>query len=486
MSRLVLVSNRVADLDKAAQAGGVVIAIADVLRARNGLWLGWSGKIGEKSEELRTRPDVVETGSASVATLGLSNREYRDYYLGYSNAVLWPVFHARLDLAQFEAGYYQRYLDVNRRFAHALRPMLRSDDTIWVHDYHMIPLGLELRKLGVENPIGFFLHIPVPPAETFLAIPEHRELARGLAAYDLIGLQTQVDVGNLIDYLQDGVFGRILQDGRIRAFEREMAIGSFPVGIDADSFVASRPKRQREAPPTATRIIGVDRLDYTKGLPQKFRSFGRFLEKYPDYRRKVILSQIAPPTRESVVAYADIRHELETLSGTINGKFGELDWVPIHYIHRSTPRRMLVDVYRNSRVGFVTPLRDGMNLVAKEYVAAQAPEDPGVLILSRFAGAAEQMKQALIVNPYDVEELADSIKIALDMGREERKERHRALMAGIRAHDTFVWCRSFLNALDNIRRKAPELPPPASPFESARKALQEIERARVTPHARSH
>ena len=383
MSRIVLVSNRVADLSKAAQAGGVVIAIADVLRARNGLWLGWSGKIGEKSEEIRTTPDIQETGAATVATLPLSSREFKDYYLGYSNAVLWPVFHDRLDLAQFEAGYYQRYLEVNRRFAHALRPLLKPDDTIWVHDYHMIPLGMELRKLGVQNPIGFFLHIPVPPAQTFLAIPEHRDLARGLAAYDLIGLQTRVDVANLIDYLQDGVFGRILHDGRIRAFDRELSIASFPVGIDVDSFVGSRPKRSREQPPSAIRLIGVDRLDYTKGLPQKFRAFARFLEKYPDYRRKVILSQIAPPTRENVLAYADIRHELETLSGTINGKFGELDWVPIQYIHRSTPRRLLVDVYRHSRIGLVTPLRDGMNLVAKEYIAAQDPEDPGVLILSR-------------------------------------------------------------------------------------------------------
>jgi trehalose 6-phosphate synthase len=483
MGRIVLVSNRVADLSKASQAGGVVIAIADVLRARNGLWLGWSGKIGEKSEEIRTTPDIQETGAATVATLPLSNREFKEYYLGYSNAVLWPVFHDRLDLAQFEAGYYQRYLEVNRRFAHALRPLLKPDDTIWVHDYHMIPFGMELRKLGVQNPIGFFLHIPVPPAQTFLAIPEHRDLARGLAAYDLIGLQTRVDVANLIDYLQDGVFGRILHDGRIRAFDRELSIASFPVGIDVDSFVGSRPKRSREQPPSVTRLIGVDRLDYTKGLPQKFRAFARFLEKYPDYRRKVILSQIAPPTRENVLAYADIRHELETLSGTINGKFGELDWVPIQYIHRSTPRRLLVDVYRHSRIGLVTPLRDGMNLVAKEYIAAQDPEDPGVLILSRFAGAAEQMKQALIINPYDIEEMADIIKVALEMGLQERRERQRALLAGIRTYDTFAWCRSFLAALESIGRQKPSVGA-GSPTDAARKALQDIEHARVSPRMR--
>ncbi len=485
MSRLVLVSNRVADLSKASQAGGMAVAIADTLRTRGGLWLGWNGKIGDRNDELRTEPDFTKFGNATVATLPLSAREHAEYYVGYSNNVLWPVFHARLDIAQFEAGYYQRYLDVNRRFAEALRPLLRPDDTIWVHDYHMIPLGMELRKLGVTNPIGFFLHIPVPPAQTFLAIPEHRELARGLASYDLIGLQTKVDVGNLIDYLQDGVFGRILQDGRIRAFDRELSIAAFPVGIDVDSFIDSRPKRATAKPLPAIRLLGVDRLDYTKGLPQKFRAFSRFLEKYPDYRSKVILSQIAPPTRETVTAYADIRHELEMLSGSINGKFGELDWVPIQYIHRSTPRKMLVDVYRNSRVGFVTPLRDGMNLVAKEYVAAQNPDDPGVLILSRFAGAAEQMKEALIVNPYDVEDMADAIKAALDMGQTERRERHEALLAGIRQDDTFVWCRSFLEALDNVRRRA-FLAVPTSPSEAARRALQEIELARVSPRVRAN
>ena len=230
-------------------------------------------------------------------------------------------------------------------------------------------------------------------------------------------------------------------------------------------------------------MLGVDRLDYTKGLPQKFRAFGRFLEKYPDYRRKVTLSQIAPPTRETMAAYADIRRELETLSGRINGRYGELDWVPIQYIHRTTPRKMLVDVYRSSRVGLVTPLRDGMNLVAKEYVAAQDPADPGVLILSRFAGAAEQMQEALIVNPYDVEEMANAIKTALDMGLTERQERHEALLEGVKRDNTFVWCRTFLQSLEGVGRRS-TLAIPTSPSEAARKALQEIELARVSPRMR--
>ena len=273
--------------------------------SRGGLWLGWSGKI---------EPEVtgaVETTNASehlaVATIPLSPQS-TGLLPGYSNSVLWPVFHTRLDLAQFEAGYFDVYASVNRRMAASLRPLLRADDTIWVHDYHMIPLGMELRALGVTNPIGFFLHIPVPPAQTFLAIPEHS------SSRAAVGLRShrpadQVDVGNLIDYLQDGVFGRILQDGRIRVFDRELSIASFPVGID-DGIPVRQARAQAARPragPDHASVIGVDRLDYTKGLPQKFRAFGRFLEKYPENCGQVVLSQIAPPTRESVVAYADIR-----------------------------------------------------------------------------------------------------------------------------------------------------------------------------------
>ena len=256
--------------------------------------------------------------------------------------MLWPVFHSRLDFAQFEAGYYQRYLDVNKRFAQALQPLLKPDDTIWVHDYHMIPLGMELRALGVDEPHRL---LPAHPGTAGADISRHPRAPRAGARARLLRSHRPADrrstSATCIDYLQDGVFGRILQDGRIRAFDRELSIASFPVGIDVDIRSAgSRPKlAQAQRPASTIRLLGVDRLDYTKGLPQKFRAFGRFLEKYPDYRRQVILSQIAPPTRESVAAYTDIRHELETLSGTINGRFGELDWVPIQYIHRSTPRK---------------------------------------------------------------------------------------------------------------------------------------------------
>jgi len=468
MSRVVLVSNRVLDLRKAAQAGGVAVALADIVRTRPSLWFGWNGEVKEQEAEAVER-------DGRIVTIPLTPSEYERYYLGYANSVLWPVFHNRLDLGQFEAGYFEQYVGVNRRLAALLQPMLRHDDIIWVHDYHLIPFATELRKLGVGNAIGFYLHIPFPPWQTFMAIPEHEQLARGLAAYDLIGLQTKADVSNLIDYMANGVFGSIVPDGRIRLFDRLVRVASFPIGIDVADFAKAKRKGSLVQGRDMSRIIGVDRLDYTKGLPQKFKAFGQFLEKNPKYRREVVLTQIAPPTRENVEAYLDIRQQLESLAGSINGRFGELDWVPIHYIHRSTPRRRLADIYRSSRIGMVTPLRDGMNLVAKEYVAAQDADDPGILILSRFAGAAEEMREALIVNPYNIDGMADVIRIALEMGLSERRDRHKALMTAVEKSDVLAWCRSFLAALARVPG-GPDDPAswqqPSKPIQAALQKLQ--------------
>jgi trehalose 6-phosphate synthase len=474
MARIVLISNRVADLRKASPAGGVAVALSDVARTRETLWFGWSGEISTDG----TSP-VVRRGR--VATVALSPAEYEGYYLGYANSVLWPVLHNRLDLAQFEADYFQHYNAVNSRLAALLCPMLRPDDVIWVHDYHLIPLASELRQRGVACPIGFFLHIPFPPWQTFMAIPEHQRLARAFSAYDMIGLQTRADVANMIDYLANGAFGRIVPDGRMRLFDRLVAVASFPVGIDVADFARARQlgTPARENANNVVRIIGIDRLDYTKGLPQKFRAFGRFLEKYPQYRSQVVLTQIAPPTRESVEAYSDIRHELETLAGSINGRYGEIDWVPIHYIHRATSRRKVASILSSSRVAMVTPLRDGMNLVAKEYVAAQDPVDPGVLILSQFAGAAEELSKALIANPYNINDVADLIQAAVTMPLEERRSRHAALLASIKEHDAASWCKTFLHALEGLRASdAPENWPNPAPI---RAALEKLWGAAVIP-----
>jgi trehalose 6-phosphate synthase len=442
MSRVVLVSNRVVEPRKAAQAGGVAVALASLVRSRPSLWFGWSGEVEEDAQP------VCRNGR--IATVPLSPIEHERFYLGYANATLWPVFHNRLDLAQFDSGFFEQYHAVNARFAAALQPMLQPEDIIWVHDYHLIPLAAELRALGVRNPIGFYLHIPFPPWQTFMAIPEHGALARGFAAYDLVGLQTQYDAANLIDYLSNGAHGSLLSDGRIRVSDRLMTVAGIPVGINVADFAKPAREPAFAQGRRVSRIIGVDRLDYTKGLSQKFMAFGRFLEEHPQYRREVVLTQIAPPSRQDVEAYSQMRRQLESLAGSINGRFGELDWVPIHYIHRSTPRRRLAGIYRSSRIGMVTPLRDGMNLVAKEYVAAQDPDDPGVLLLSRFAGAAEELEAALIVNPYDVDAMAGTIRNALEMGLDERRGRHAAMMGVIEKHSVDQWCQSFLASLESV------------------------------------
>ena len=467
MSRVVLVSNRVLDLSKSTRAGGVAVVLANIVRTRKALWFGWNGEIEPTGDV-----DVIER-KGRIATTPLSDTEYAGYYLGYANSVLWPVFHNRLDLAKFEAGFFERFVDVNRRLVGLLQPMLNPDDVIWVHDYDLIPLAAELRRRGVANPIGFFLHIPFPPWQTFMAVPEHKELAQALAAYDLIGLQTKADVANLLNYMSNGVHGRIVPDGRIRVFDRLVSIANFPVGIDmADFAKAKRASGLVQSHSSVSRIVGVDRLDYTKGLPQKFKAFGQLLDKYPRYQRQVVLTQIAPPTRETVEGYSDIRHELETLAGSINGRLGDLDWVPIHYIYRSTPRRTLGDLYRSSRVCMVTPLRDGMNLIAKEYVAAQDAADPGVLILSKFAGASEEMTEALIVNPYSIEETSDAIRAALEMTLEERCERHGALLTGIKKNDATAWSNSFLESLKRVR--STDDPSSWRPPESIRPPLEQL------------
>ncbi len=456
MSRLVVVSNRIADPRKTA-AGGLAVALAEVLNGTGGLWFGWSGKIVDQTEVDDVH--VQQAGPVKLAMVDLSKVDHDAFYLGYSNGVLWPVFHYRLDLADFDAGYIAGYRRVNQLFARKLLPLLRPDDVIWVHDYHLIPLAAELRALGCQQRIGFFLHIPLPPPLILAAIPGHDWLIRALFAYDLVGFQSGADLGHFARYVETEAHAQRLPEQRWRAFGRTVRAGAFPIGIDVEEFneLASAPEavemyeRMKREYYRRKLLVGVDRLDYSKGLPQRMRAFREFLDKNPDLRSSATLIQIASPSREDVDAYSELLHELESLCGSINGNFGELDWMPVRYIHRTVARARLPGLYKASRVALVTPLRDGMNLVAKEFLAAQDEEDPGVLVLSRFAGAAEQLKEALLVNPYDTEGTAAAIVLALQMPLEERRERHRALMRTVRHHDVHWWCDSFLAALAEAR-----------------------------------
>lgn len=455
MSRLVVISNRVADPRKTA-AGGLAVALAEVLNNTGGMWFGWSGKVVEGAND---DVHVQQAGPVKLATVDLNQADHDAYYLGYSNGVLWPVFHYRLDLADFDAGYIAGYRRVNQQFARKLLPLLRDDDILWVHDYHLIPLAAELRALGCKQRIGFFLHIPLPPPLILAAIPGHDWLIRALFAYDLVGFQAKADAQHFARYVENEAHAQEAEPGRWRAFGRTVQAGAFPIGIDVDEFNALTHasegtemfERMKQEYSRRKLLVGVDRLDYSKGLPQRMRAFRELLQKHPETRNSATLVQIASPSREDVSAYTDILHELESLCGSINGNFGELDWMPVRYIHRTVARARLPGLYRASRVALVTPLRDGMNLVAKEFLAAQDPEDPGVLVLSRFAGAAEQLKEALLVNPYDTEGTAAAIQLALQMPLEERRTRHEALMATIRRYDVHWWCDSFLEALSRTQ-----------------------------------
>ena len=461
MSRLIVVSNRVAPPQEGRPAaGGLAIGVMDALKQTGGIWFGWSGETASEPAE----PTIEQRGKLTLATVDLAKRDYDQYYRGFSNATLWPAFHYRVDLLSYDRQDYAGYLRVNRQFARALVPMLKSDDVIWVHDYHLIPLAEALREEGVRNPIGFFLHIPFPSPDVFRAIPPHAELARALMAFDVIGFQTDADVQAFRDYVTREAMGSArdvrARDGRpvvkLTAYDRTARAAAYPIGIDpgaiaqaAEQHVARKAVKDLVTSMQDRQlIVSVDRLDYSKGLAERFLAFERMLHMSPQWQRRVSLMQIAPPTRSDVQTYQRIRQNLERETGRINGRFAELDWSPIRYLNRKYERNLLMGLFRVADVGLVTPLRDGMNLVAKEYVAAQDPSDPGVLVLSQFAGAADQMPGALVVNPFDSLEMAEAIEKALMMPLAERQARYRDMIGPLRKNDIAAWRETFLMDLN--------------------------------------
>lgn len=459
--RLVVVSNRVSvPGPRKAAAGGLAVGLQAALRERGGLWFGWSG---EHAEEPVEQPRLVEQGKVAFALLDLTREEHRGYYAGFSNRALWPVCHYRIDLASFDPHAYQTYREVNARFAAALRPLLRDDDLVWVHDYHLVPLAGELRRLGCRQRIGFFLHIPFPAAQVFATLPCHQDLGRDLAQYDLVGLHTRTDVEQLTDYLTRELRAKEEGHDLLACDGRRVQLLASPIGIDlADvekltrSAEARRQAKALEASLAGRRlIVGIDRLDYTKGIIERLRAFEQLLRDYGSQRRNVTLMQISAPSREEVPEYQSMRRSIERLVGHINGRFGEHDWVPVRYLNRTYSRRAVMGFCAISKVGLITPLRDGLNLVAEEYVAAQPEADPGVLVLSRFAGAAEYLDGALIVNPYDVAGVAKALDRALTMPLEERQERHRRMLGAVRTYDIVAWRSLFLQALEAVESRPP-------------------------------
>ncbi|MEW4447414.1 trehalose-6-phosphate synthase [Qipengyuania sp. JC766] len=456
MSRLIVVSNRVS-VPKARGAagaqGGLAVALGSALRERKGMWFGWSG---EEVDEFTGHLNLQNIDGVTTATIDLEAQDVEEYYNGYANRSLWPLFHYRVDLAEYRSDFGKGYERVNERFAQTLGPLLEEDDLIWVHDYHLLPLGERLRAGGAENKIGFFLHIPWPPRNLLVALPFHERLVLTMLQYDLIGFQDEESVDSFLAYCRKELGADVDEDtGRVDYRGRSVSVRSFPIGLDYEEFLeggksgASRQAEQRMLSSSRHRklIIGVDRLDYSKGLPEKFDAVGRYFDENPHRVKETLFVQVAPPSRQDVTTYQQIRETLEQKAGQINGARSEVDLVPIRYVNRGYPRQELFGFYRAAHVGLVTPLRDGMNLVAKEYIAAQDEEDPGVLVLSRFAGAAEQMDDALLVNPYSMEEVSRAIGQAIEMPLDERRDRWEKLNEVVATETVEKWRQNFVDAL---------------------------------------
>lgn len=437
----------------AGAQGGLAGALNSALKDYGGIWFGWSG---EESEDRTGNINLQRNDGVTTATIDLSTRDVDEYYNGYANSTLWPLFHYRLDLTEYERETGKGYERVNERFAECVTPLIEEDDLVWVHDYHLLPLGERLRSRGLKNRIGFFLHIPWPPARLFVSLPYHERLVRTMLEYDLIGFQTEEWLESFLHYCRKELGADVDENSGQISFEGRTAIArAYPIGIDWEHFQAQgvkeeakvAEKRLLSSTRDRTAMIGVDRLDYSKGLPERIDGIGRFFDQHPERVRDLVFIQIAPPSREDVESYQKIRTELEQKTGQINGARSEVDLVPIRYVNHGYSHAELYGFFRASKIGLVTPLRDGMNLVAKEYVAAQDPDDPGVLILSRFAGAAHQLGDAVLVNPHSPDDLSHAIRVALDMPLEERKARYLAMIDTIRDDNVQDWTKRFCEDL---------------------------------------
>ncbi len=454
MSRVVVISNRVMlpKEKKPEAAGGLAVALFDTLKETNGLWFGWSGAV---TTNKNFKPIVKRDEGITYAIVDLTKKDYENYYNGYCNEVLWPTFHYRLDLVDYSKLKFESYKGVNKSFSLMIKKLLKSEDLIWVHDYHFLFIAKELRKLKCTQKIGFFLHIPWPSKEILTALPDHRELVDALLEFDLIGFQTRKHVLTFIDYIISELGGSVEPDGSIFALGKKSKLKQFPISIDTNKIIkiaeetdnSPQVKRLIKSIKTDKLIVGVDRLDYSKGLELRFSAYNHLLTNHSEHIRSTTFLQIAPTSRGSVFQYKEIRKKLELSAGKINSAYGDFDWTPIRYLNKGFQQKSLMGFFRNSRIGLVTPLRDGMNLVAKEYIASQRASDPGVLILSRFAGAAEEFPDALIVNPHDPEGVADALNHALKMHKKERLRRWLSAFDQLQSFNISVWRTNYIEAL---------------------------------------
>ncbi|MBF6631775.1 MAG: trehalose-6-phosphate synthase [Comamonas sp.] len=449
--KLIIVSNRVS-YDEKPQSGGLAAAIQDTFKSINGMWIGWSGEISEEVQRKNGKYENIE-----YKVFSLNEKEYQDYYLNFSNEVLWPVCHLRPSYLRLIENSYATYQKVNQQFAQEVAANAKDQDLVWVHDYHLLLTGYFLRQTGHGGALAYFHHIPIPPLDLIRTIPHHCEIFSGLTSYDLVGVQTKNDLKNLFEYFnhykQPGVVIQtqgedafyVEQDGQSTHFSY------YPISIDTKkieemskiSIEEKEIHHLKESLGHRQLLIGVDRLDYSKGLENKFHAFDTFLKNYAAQHQPVLL-QIANKSRSDLNSYQDLCSGLEALASSINGDHGNPSYTPIRYVNTVYDHASLTGLYRAARVGLVTPTKDGMNLVAKEFVASQNPEDPGVLILSEFAGAASELNEALLINPFHTQSVAQSIAQALEMPQWERVQRHRSMLKKLRAHTIQTWHERFI------------------------------------------
>lgn len=467
---LVVVSNRITRGNaNEPVTGGLAAALLPVVEKSGAIWVGSSGRVREGAQK-EPFAEIEALGAGALAMLDLPAAHYGGYYEGFANSALWPALHSRADLICVSQGDYLSYREVNAFMARALLRFRKPETAFWIQDYHFLALGAELRDLGVNEPIGFFLHTPWPARDIIEGVPHHRELVEAMLAYDLIGFQTDDDCENFASYISSSL-GLVVDDGVVTSKHGTTRTAVFPIGIDVEKFARQAAKaishpdvsRLRRSLNGEKLAIGVDRLDYSKGLVNRVSAFDRMWTVQPSLARTVSLLQIATPSRGAIEAYGNLQSELAKLVSDVNGRHGEVDWTPIRYLNKGFSQTVLAGLYRTAQVGVVTPLHDGMNLVAKEYVAAQNPADPGVLVLSKFAGAANELDTALLVNPHDIDGMARAIATALSMPLLERRMRWEAMMAKLRRHSIQQWFTSFFETLQNARAEREAMQPVVEP-----------------------
>ena len=463
VGKLLAVSNRLPDLRAPTQpgesgrrsVGGLVSALEPVLKRRDGLWLGWSGRADAAG--LIPSPGIDDTASPHLAWIDFTPELHRDYYSGFCNRSLWPLFHGFPSRVRFTDEEWEAYVRGNELFAAAAEGLVPPDAPIWAHDYHLLLLAAAMKRRGHSGPIGLFLHIPFPGPDSFRMIPWSDQLLEDLLAFDLLGFHTRNDVTNFLQTVGALSPARVSDDSVLHR-GRRISVRAFPIGIVPESYqgppdveTGEEVANLLQSRVTSRLIVGVDRLDYTKGIPQRLEAFSRLLRLVPEWRGGVSMIQISVPSRADVPEYREQRRIIESTVERINGEFGRPDWTPVRYLYRSFDRGQLIRFYRAGRVAMVTPLRDGMNLVAKEYVAAQNPADPGVLLLSRFAGAAAELSDALLTNPYHIDGMARDLDRALRMETAERRQRHAKLLRAVERTTALTWAEDFVTTLERCR-----------------------------------